>query len=61
MIKGVIFKNYLSNESIEKNVPDKRLIGTITKFETVLWASQVKDKKPVTAPIDENIIIEITK
>jgi len=40
---------------IEKKVPEKKLIGRMKKLDTVLCTSQVKDKKPVKAPIDANI------
>ena len=42
---------------IEKNVPDKKLIGVIKKSDIALLKSHVKDIKPITAPIDEKIII----
>ena len=40
---------------MEKKVPDKRLIGTMKKFDTELSISQVKDKNPTTAPIEEKM------
>jgi len=40
---------------IEKKVPEKKPTGIIKKLDTVLCTSQVKDRKPVNAPIDENI------
>ena len=46
---------------MEKNVPERKLSGIIIKFETVLWTSQVKDNKPVIAPIEEKITTVNTK
>ena len=46
---------------MEKKVPDRKLIGLIKKFETVLCESQLYDKKPVKAPKEENIKIQRSK
>ena len=40
---------------MEKKVPDKKLMGTIIKLETLDCISQVKNKKPIMEPIEEKI------
>ena len=40
---------------MEKKVPDKKLMGTIIKFETLDCTSQVKNKNPIMEPIEEKI------
>ena len=49
---------FSSIDSIEKNVPDKNVTGTIKKLDMELCTSHVKDKKPIIAPNEENIITE---
>ena len=48
----------LSIVLILKKEPERKLIGTIKKFETVLCESQLYDKKPVKAPKEEKIKIQ---
>ena len=47
--------------SIEKKVPERKLIGTIKNVDIELCISQVNDKKPVKAPKEEKISIHMVR
>ena len=47
--------HFASIACMEKKVPDKKLMGTIIKLETLDCISQVKNKKPTIEPIEEKI------